>query len=124
MSHMARLRAQRDNALNYYRNQHYSQYGNAPPSGMRARGMIVADGEDEGEDVDEDQIDSPHSSVSLNAQAAPSSGSPSSQKSPQAEQDSEPSTIKDDALQCPRCKKEYAAEEHNRFLEHIDECCS
>jgi len=121
MSRMARLRAQRDNALNYYRNQHYSNYGRGAPSGMRARGMIVADGDDEEVDpnLEEDQIDSLQSSVSLQAHA-----SANELAEPEPDSETPTSSSRDDALQCPRCKKEYPAEEHNGFLEHIDECCS
>ena len=31
--------------------------------------------------------------------------------------------VREDVLQCPRCKKEYAMNKHNELLEHIDVCC-
>lgn len=113
---MARLRNQRDEALTYYRHQHVNMYGagrmpGRVPAGMRARGVVVHDGEDEeAEDsnLDVDTIDSVPTGASSSATST--------------EQDTD--SQNDNNLQCPRCKKEYAAEEHNRFLEHIDECCS
>jgi centrosomal protein CEP55 len=115
-SHMTHLYNQRMAALSNYQNDYERRYGSSGGNERQliARGIVQyeADGPNEDDSEGEDTVDLTPRPQTQDSALSHVEGEM---------QEDCPQPI--DALQCPRCKKDFPTDKHNLLLEHIDICC-